>query len=174
MALRPGVLTQGVPPHAAVPPMPSHAARVVKATPRTLGRRAGFFAAISVASLVILATAPPAAAAREPTPGDNFDYTFVRNVAGGSGAYYGYTDETRSQGHYEVSHDDGSQVTVLTGYKWTYHSSEGANTAGSTSRVVTFSLADRRYTSALTDNDELDKFAAGNYSVWFWIPSDVK
>lgn len=174
MTLRPEALTKGVLPHAAVLPMPSLAVWVVKATPRTPRWRVGCVAVLSVASLVVMATAPPAAAAREPTPGDFFEYAFVRNVGGGSGAYYGYTDETRSQGHYEVSHADGSQVTMLTGYKWTYKSSEGANTAGSTSRVVTFSLADRRYTSAQTDNDELDKFAPSNYSVWFWIPLDVR
>jgi [ribosomal protein S18]-alanine N-acetyltransferase len=61
-----------------------------------------------------------------------------------------------------------------TRYVWSYTSNDAPSDGGVEDRLISFSPTTRHYTSAHTDNDELDSFPASNFGVWFWISPDVQ
>lgn len=124
--------------------------------------------------LVITGQAAVPAAARDPQAGDFFEYSFHRHVGDGSGEYYGYADDTFSNGHYEVGQTNATHVSMHTVYTWSFANNEGTRQGGTENRFISFSLTDRRYTSPQTDFDELDGEDPTNYAVWFWIPPTVR
>ncbi len=137
---------------------------------RATGRRLPAAAVGVVLAALLLPAAPVVAAADHPDTGSFFEYTFHRAVGGGSGEYYGYTDDTRSSGRYDIIAVNATQATVHARYDWTYSTSEGGGRSGHVDRQVTFSLPDRHYSGQLTDYDELDGTVASAYAVWFWVP----
>jgi L-amino acid N-acyltransferase YncA len=145
--------------HAERPPLPPRRAR---------GRAAVVLLAAIAAPLAL---APAAAAA---PPADAwFEYRLHQAIGSGGGEYAGYEDDIHSQGRYSVTSLTAAEAFVHANYQWSYSSSEGTRRRGTENRDVSFSLADRRYTSAVTDLDDLDGQPPAAHAVWFWIPTGL-
>ena len=113
----------------------------------------------------------PNAGGQEISNEDFFDYEHVQKVRNGGGAYWGYSETTRSSGHYEMMNIVGPSVAAYAGYTWKYTSTEIFNSiSGSVSEYFTFSTDTRKY----IDGYDLDVSYGDDPSIWFWIPPTVQ
>ncbi len=108
-----------------------------------------------------------------PIKGDSFEYMIIRKVGSGSGEYSGYNDLLKSNGKYDITSVNATQVQFHAVYSWTYSNNEGLEQNGKEDRIAAFSLNTRSYTTR-TDLDEYDKFNPSRLFVWLWIPPEVK
>src|SRR5438552_13262756 len=90
--------------------------------------------------------------ASTPHVGYRLDYDHNKNVDGGTGDYYGYTDHMRSHSSYSVQSVQGDQVTVRGLGSWTFDGSDGTHQSGTVDVTPIFSLTTRRYYSGIDVN----------------------
>jgi len=112
------------------------------------------------------------AEARPPEEGDFIEYSWSRRIGSGWGEYEDYTENVDSKGRLTFLDVNATHAQVRSAYSWSSRSSEGERRQGTVDRAVEFSLSTRRWTSALTDDDDHDNQPASDFTVWFWIPAD--
>ena len=113
----------------------------------------------------------PNVSAQDISQGDFFEYEHVQKVRNGGGAYWGYSETTRSSGQYDIMGVNGPEVSAYAGYVWKYTSTEIHHSiSGSTSEDFIFSTDTRKY----IDGYDLDVSYGDDPSIWFWISPTVQ
>jgi len=110
-------------------------------------------------------------AAEEPIKeGDYFEYKIHETLKNCEGAYYGYDEDTKGTGRYEVVEVEGDEVTVYYRWKWKYESDTDPSMSDSEVGQITFSRSTRMYLEGF----DLDVSIPGEKAIWFWIDPEVE
>lgn len=102
--------------------------------------------------------------------GDYFEYKIHETLKDCKGAYYGYDEDTKGTGRYEVVDIDGDNVTVHYEWQWRYESDTDPSASGRRDSTITFDRNTRIY----LDGFDLDEPVPGEKAIWFWIDPEVE
>lgn len=116
------------------------------------------------------------ASASDPDDDTFFEYDYYQKVDSCSGAYAGYSEETKGHGRYEVVSWGLDEVIMNASIGWSYKNNEGKRESNSYKVQFSFSLLNRTYTSSNIDLDDpyYTSQPPHNLSQWLWIPPDVQ
>ena len=115
------------------------------------------------------------ASASDPDDDTFFEYDYYQKVDSCSGAYAGYSEETKGHGRYEVVSWGPDEVIMNASISWSYKNNEGKRDSNSYDVQFSFSLLNRTYTSSNIDLDDpyYTSQPPHTLSQWLWVPSDV-
>jgi [ribosomal protein S18]-alanine N-acetyltransferase len=101
---------------------------------------------------------------------DYFEYKIHETLKDCKGAYYGYSENTRGTGRYEVIDISGDEVTVQYEWEWEYESDTDPSDSDRRTDRIIFNKKTRMY----VDGFDLDEPISGEKAIWFWIDPDVR
>jgi GNAT superfamily N-acetyltransferase len=119
------------------------------------------------------------AQAGSPQVGDWFTFTSKQSLYDGTGWWEGYTEDTTSNGRYEITRADAYNYTVHAKYSWSMSGWDSINwvsssDSGDEDRNRNVSITTRNYTQWDTDLDEFDGVNGKNLLAWFWVPINLQ
>ena len=119
---------------------------------------------------------PAAGAADEPRAGTFFEYEYEQKIDDGLGEYYGWSEETKGDGRYEVLAWLPDNALLNARYSWEYENDDLESDSADVNINFEFNQTSRRYTSSSIDLDDepVASMPPGELAVWFWVPPSVR